>query len=52
MDREAWRAAVHGVAKSCAQLSAWTELTEHVGKETGKKGLDRGYGYFVDVTNL
>ena len=21
MDREAWRAAVHGVAKSCAQLS-------------------------------
>ena len=26
MDREAWRAAVHGVAKSWAQLSDWTEL--------------------------
>ena len=26
MDREAWRAAIHGVAKSCIQLSEWTEL--------------------------
>ena len=26
MDREAWRAAVHGVAKSRRQLSNWTEL--------------------------
>ena len=26
MDREAWRAAVHGVAKSHTRLSAWTEL--------------------------
>ena len=26
-DREAWRAAVHGVAKSWTQLSDWTELT-------------------------
>ena len=26
MDREAWRAAVHGVAKSRTQLSYWTEL--------------------------
>ena len=26
MDREAWRAAVHGVAKSRTQLSHWTEL--------------------------
>ena len=25
MDREAWRAAVHGVTKSQAQLSNWTE---------------------------
>ena len=26
MDREAWRAVVHGVAKSWTQLSNWTEL--------------------------
>ena len=26
MDREAWRGAVHGVAKSQTQLSNWTEL--------------------------
>ena len=26
LDREAWRAAVHGVAKSQTQLSNWTEL--------------------------
>ena len=26
MDREAWRAAVHGVTKSRTQLSDWTEL--------------------------
>ena len=26
MDREAWRAAVHGITKSWSQLSNWTEL--------------------------
>ena len=26
MDREAWRAAVHGLAKSRTRLSDWTEL--------------------------
>ena len=26
MDREAWRAAVHGIAKSRTWLSDWTEL--------------------------
>ena len=31
MDREAWRAAVHGVAKSRTQLSDWTKLNWTVG---------------------
>ena len=26
MDREAWRAVVHGIAKSRAQLSDWTDV--------------------------
>ena len=29
IDREAWYAAVHGVAKSRTQLSNWTDWTEH-----------------------
>ena len=29
MDREAWRAAVHGLAKSQTRLSDWTELNDH-----------------------
>ena len=37
MDREAWRAAIHGVAKSRTQLSDWTELNHTmVGKYKGK----------------
>ena len=32
MDREAWHAAVHGVAKSQTQLSDWTELNVLIGK--------------------
>ena len=47
MDREAWRAAIHGVAKSRTQLSDWTdwlitiisyfllEIISHAKKETG-----------------
>ena len=30
MDREAWRAAVHGVAKSRTWLSDWTELNDQI----------------------
>ena len=34
MDREAWRAAIHGAAKSRTQVSDWTEmnLTEEAGQ--------------------
>ena len=28
MDREAWRAAIHGVTKSQTRLTDWTELTD------------------------
>ena len=40
MDREAWRAAVHGVSKSQTQLSSWTELnwwTSHKRPNLGYK---------------
>ena len=29
MDREAWRAVIHGVANSCTLLSDWTELNNN-----------------------
>ena len=36
MDREAWHAAVHGVAKSWTRLSDWTELTAfHISRKLG-----------------
>ena len=39
MDREAWRAAIHGVTESQTQLSYWTELNwkEQKGKENRKR---------------
>ena len=35
MDREAWRAAIHGVTKSWTRLSNWTELNWRVDKQHG-----------------
>ena len=35
MDREAWRAAIHGVAKSRTRLSDWTELNWTVLSDDG-----------------
>ena len=40
MDREAWRAAVHGVAKGQTQLNDWTELNWTDGGEGWGKGLE------------
>ena len=34
MDREAWRAAIHGVAKSWTRLSDCTELNEYTNMMT------------------
>ena len=34
MDREVWRATVHGVAMSRTQLSYWTDLTEDLNTNT------------------
>ena len=33
MDREAWRAVIHGVAKSRTQLSNWSDLNANKNKE-------------------
>ena len=41
-DREAWRAAVHGVAKSRTRLSDWTELKEAQLTQTSS---DSGFSY-------
>ena len=37
MDREAWRAVIHGVAKSQTQLRDWTELKERISEMEEKK---------------
>ena len=39
MDREAWRAVVHGVAKSWTRLSNWTELNYVKSVEMKPEGL-------------
>ena len=36
MDREAWRAAIHGIAKSRTRLSDWSELNWRMGFLPGK----------------
>ena len=49
MDREAWRAAVHGVLKSQTQLSDWTEPRQHIKKQrqyfTNKGPSSQSYGF-------
>ena len=42
MNREAWRAVIHGVAKSRTRLSDWTELNWSRGSESRNQGQCRG----------
>ena len=48
MDREAWHAAVHGVAKSWTWLSGWTELNWLAGWKLSK-GCQLVFHYFLCV---
>ena len=45
VDRETWRAAGHGVAKSRTQLSEWTDLTAGIDYEFFKR--NKSYYFFV-----
>ena len=40
MDREAWRAAIHGVAKSRTRLSDWSNLIKHWWKKSKRTLID------------
>ena len=44
MDRKAWRASIHGVAKSCTWLSDWSDLIWYRYSKDLKKGTS-GYAY-------
>ena len=44
MDREAWRAAIHGTAKSQIWLSDWTELIIYLNKIKIEDGLSWEFG--------
>ena len=41
LDKEAWNAAAHGVAKSQTWLSDWTELNQKMGQRTKQTFLQR-----------
>ena len=51
MDREAWRAAVHGITKSRTRLSDWTELnwTEWIHVESSRRYLDTSLVGYVKL---
>ena len=43
MDREAWHAVIHGVAKSRTQLSDWSDLEQLVIKRTDTCALESNW---------
>ena len=52
MDREAWRAAVHGVTKSQTRLSDWTELTLQIGLQIQHNRYQNLSWIFASVDKL
>ena len=50
MDREAWHAAVHRVAKSQTGLSDWTELKEPF--DEGEREEGKSYGLFMFIFDI
>ena len=52
MDREAWHAAVHGVAKSQTRLSDWTELNWTEGGEYMERQIPRPFPKTSDSERL
>ena len=54
MDREAWRAAIHGVTKSRTRLSDWTELNWVVNAFLfgGGRAVGRGFLLFLKSKRL
>ena len=55
MDREAWRAVIHGVTKSRTWLSDWTELSWSYTEATGKSAqplLEKDVIFIILVKNL
>ena len=52
MDREVWRAAIHGVAKSPTQLSDWTELNWYTNSDNAiETNANISYKNFVELTS-
>ena len=47
MDREAWRAAIHGVAKSRTWLSDWTELNCLINSECYSANVSNLYNLYL-----